>query len=697
MNISFTVLLVSLMLSNALAQIDEQSRTTSDYQSYLAHISAANSSMRLNEPTEARRWLSTTPKSWRGWEYNYLTAALDQSLGVFDSLKSQPLSQDYSSDGKLLAIACEDSTIKIYDVGTRKITKELKGHLGAVYSAKFFPGNQKILSCSRDSTIRIWDLKGKVLGQAYAGGHGLQYADISPDGNKIAYCSWKTTDTGVIGIVQLWDAGSLNKMWESDFGAKPNVIVRFSPDGSQFAVGTWGWKVGIWNTENPGTPIEFDFDDVPNYSAIDDIAFSPDGKKIAAATKNGSPRVWDIESRKLILELHGHDKAVMSISFSVDGQQIYTGGSDASISIWDINTGIRLARLFGHSSSVNSIDFSPIEKISNAAQTPGARQFTTISSDNTIRIWDAATGLEFQNLAGRSEFSYGFSLTNDGKLLATGGKEGTMSIWSAETGELINNFDALETTVNAAAFSPDGKLMVVCNWDKKVKLMDATTGNEIYVCQEMKRGGPSCAFNSDGTLFALGSADNGAYVWKVEDGKLLFILNHPGGVSNIAFSPDGRFLLTAAGNGLITVWSMGNWERVVPVQEKGVVHCIDFSPDHNLFVAVGRTGQPRIWNIETGELVMELKGQDKTIWSVAYSPKGDRIATGSADNTIRIWDAKTGLCTLIISEMTDPVYNLTFSPDGTRLYANSGGTELKVFDTVPVRERLNSTAASATR
>jgi WD40 repeat protein len=669
----------------------------SSYQSYLAHISAANASLRLNEPNEARRWLESAPGEYRGWEYDFISASLDKSVGVIDSLPAQPLAQDFSSNGRLLAVACEDSLVRIYDFESKSKIKELSGFRGAVFSANFFPTDDKILTCSRDSIIRVWNLNGEIIAERKAGGQGLASADISPSGDKIAYASWKRTDTGIVGIVSLWDAATLEKVWETDFDVKPIVIVKFSPDGSKFAIGTWNWKVAIWNANQPGKPAIFDFDDVPTYAAIDDIAFSPDGKRIAAATKCGTPRVWDIASGTKLLELHGHEKPVMSISFGSDGRSVYTGGNDATISIWDINTGIKLSSLFGHSNSVNSMEFRPLKGISTAAQLPGAAQFTTISSDRTIRIWDAATDLEFQNSAGRAPNSYGFSLSGDGKFLAVGGKNGSMSIWNAINGELINNFDALATIVNAADFSPDGKLLLVCSWDSVVKVFDVPGGREVYVKKEMRRGGPSCAFSPDGQYFAVGSNDNRAYIWNAKNGKMAFILNHPGAVSYVAFSPDGKYLLTAAANGLVTVWSTGKWENIAAVEENGVVHCIDFSPDSTSFVAVGRSGKIRIRDTFDGKPKMELDSRESLIWSVAYSPDGQRLATGSAENTIRIWDTKSGACTLIISDLSDPVYNLTFSPDGTRLYANSSGTELKIFDTVPVRERLKALKQTSTK
>jgi WD40 repeat protein len=81
----------------------------------------------------------------------------------------------------------------------------------------------------------------------------------------------------------------------------------------------------------------------------------------------------------------------------------------------------------------------------------------------------------------------------------------------------------------------------------------------------------------------------------------------------------------------------------------------------------------------------ELEGHTQRIWTVAFHPDGNRIATGSADLTVRVWDANTAQSVLTLAEFSNPVYNVVFSPDGNRLYANSSGSEIAVFEALQLQ------------
>jgi hypothetical protein len=161
-----------------------------EYQSYLAHIAAANASLRLNEAGEAKRWLASAPEKYRGWEWRYLNARSDNSIATITFSDAPPNRVNYSPDGKTLIAAMPDTTIRLFDATSKKEIKRLLGHKNSVYDAKISPDGLRAASCSRDGTIRAWNLStGKEDWQASGGGQGLADIDISPDGKHVAYSS----------------------------------------------------------------------------------------------------------------------------------------------------------------------------------------------------------------------------------------------------------------------------------------------------------------------------------------------------------------------------------------------------------------------------------------------------------------------------------------------------------------------------
>ncbi|MBK6914024.1 MAG: hypothetical protein IPH11_10355 [Ignavibacteriales bacterium] len=98
------------------------------YNSYLAHISAANSSLRLNEKMEAKRWLNNAPEQFRGWEWNYLSKRIDGSIKIIDLKDVAPTKIAYSNNGKFIAFGDTKGTIHIHNSETLEEVKLISGH-----------------------------------------------------------------------------------------------------------------------------------------------------------------------------------------------------------------------------------------------------------------------------------------------------------------------------------------------------------------------------------------------------------------------------------------------------------------------------------------------------------------------------------------------------------------------------------------
>ena len=152
------LLFITLFCVAANAQNKKASAPTPEYQSYLAHIAAANASLRLNEAAEAQRWLAAAPVKQRNWEWRYLNARSDNSIAAVKFADAAPDEAHYSPDGKMIIAAMPDNSIRLFDAESLQEIKRLSGHSNAVYAAKISPDGMRVVSCSRDTTIRVWNL-----------------------------------------------------------------------------------------------------------------------------------------------------------------------------------------------------------------------------------------------------------------------------------------------------------------------------------------------------------------------------------------------------------------------------------------------------------------------------------------------------------------------------------------------------------
>jgi WD40 repeat protein len=332
---------------------------------------------------------------------------------------------------------------------------------------------------------------------------------------------------------------------------------------------------------------------------------------------------WDGATvERLGAPLAGHQESVLSVAFSPDGQTLASGSQDHTVRLWDVATGQpRGNPLTGHTYHVNSVAFSPDGQTlasGGCSKTDEERSWHCLQGE--IWLWDVATGKPrgepFTGHAG-SIFSVAFS--PDGQTLLSGSGDGTFRLWDVATGKPRGEpFTGHAGSIFSVAFSPDGQTLLSGSGDGTFRQWDVATGQPLGA---FLGGQPdhasSVAFSPDGKMVAFGycasyhevyCTEGGVSLWDVATGQPRGnpLTGHTNSVWSLAFSPDGKTLVSVAcGKG-------------------GEMYCHE--------------GEMILWDMETMLPIGDpLRGHTSYVNSVAFSPDGQTVATGSSDQTVMLW------------------------------------------------------------
>ena len=366
------------------------------------------------------------------------------------------------------------------------------GHEFEVNSVALSPDGQYIVSGSSDKTIKLWDVKDRVLLHTFDDHKsGVNSVAFSPDGQYIVSGSNDNT-------VKLWDIDNNKLVHTFDKHEQSVKTVSFSPDGQYLVSGSNDKKLKLWHVEDKVLLHTYD----AHKSGVNSVGFSPDGQYIVSGSDDKTVKLWDVENQILLHTFKSHKARVNSVDFSTDGQYIVSGSRDKTVKLWGVKDGVLLYTFEGHESGVNSVAFSP------------NRQYLVSGSlDKTVKLWDVKDLVLLHTFDGHEFEVNSVEFSPDGQYLVSGSNDKTVKLWDVEDRVLLHTFDGHESGVNSVSFSPDGQYLVSGSLDKTVKLWHIENQVLLHTFDNYKLSVNSVAFSPDGRYIVSGSSDKKVKLW----------------------------------------------------------------------------------------------------------------------------------------------------------------------------------------
>ncbi|KAF8833968.1 WD40 repeat-like protein [Paxillus ammoniavirescens] len=298
---------------------------------------------------------------------------------------------------------------------TAKPLMMMSGHEEWVRGIAYLPGGERIVTCSLDKTVRIWNVEtGEQEGTTMEHETSVGGLAVTRDGKRVL-------SGGADKRISVWDVETheLIEEWENDTGVIWCIAV--SPDDQLAASGGEEGEIVIREIQEGGRIRH----SIKAGSAVRSLCFSPNGEKLACAVGNsmgepGAIPVYDVDSGELVLgPIKGHENVVTSVLWSLDGSQLFLGSDDATIRCWNSDTGESIGEPWtGHTHWVDSLSLSP-----------DGTKLASASFDKTVRFWDAQSGDPIGQPLQHDNWVYAVTFSPSGEFVASGGADNKVPIW----------------------------------------------------------------------------------------------------------------------------------------------------------------------------------------------------------------------------------------------------------------------------
>jgi WD40 repeat protein len=540
-------------------------------------------------------------------------------------------------DGRRLISASRDKTLRVWDLHSGEMLAVLRGHEEEVRSCAVMPNGRRIVSASSDTTLKIWDLE---TGQALATLTGHQRrvlaCAITSDGRRIVSASSDRT-------LRIWDAGT-GEALATLVGHEDEVrhcavtpddrrIVSTSPDGS---LKVWSMDTGE-ALATIQTSSELKGRRCP-------CAVSPDGTRVVVASGDAL-QVRNLETLELIATFGGYTGNALACVVTPDSRLLVSASEDRTLRVWELATGkeievLRVER-FGH-----------LDIVLACAVTPDGRHIVNASWDQSLRVWSLDASRPpavMTRMNGPLRRTSRCMVTPDGPRAVSLSRDWTLRVWSLDTGKLLKQF-GVEPREDLRAMATGDRRAVIQS-KQGLHALDLETGRDIAtLMHDDAELGAHAVVRGDRWIVFYTLKERGIHIWDLETFRTLTLAE--AGRAGCVTTPAQRSALLGRS---IMVWDeAGRLLSTVDDADPSTLRWVAAPDGRHLITSTKDLSRRFCVRVTaTGREIITIAPPEPLsapYWSFptfAVTPDNRRLVTGTG-KAIGVWDLNTGASVAIV-------------------------------------------------